>query len=234
MKKNFSYYTLIWGILLALLNFVIFVARPHIPGYVIHYDARFWIAWASIILAFICNLACAHHAFKSENLKKVFYNLPLISLSWAAMITILIVGCVFMLIPDFPEGITGIVCLLLLVFNVFAVIKASWAAETAQGVDEKVKKQTAFITNLTMKAERLYEKANSPEMKKICKDIYEALRYSDPMSSPKLAVIEAKATVKMDEFSTALITDDTFEAKEIANEMLILINERNNKCKALK
>ena len=78
MKKNVKYYVLIWLILLAVFNLVVFLVRPIIPGYVIEYDGRFWIAWAFIIAAFIGNLICAYIAFKAENLQKMFYNFPLI------------------------------------------------------------------------------------------------------------------------------------------------------------
>ena len=52
MKKNFKFYALIWAILLALFNLVVFLVRPIIPGFVIVYDARFWIAFVFIVAAF--------------------------------------------------------------------------------------------------------------------------------------------------------------------------------------
>ena len=50
------------------------------------------------------------------------------------------------------------------------------------------------------------------------------------MSNESLSVIEAKITVKMDEFSSAIVADDAEKAKEIADEIVILIGDRNNKC----
>lgn len=64
MKKNFKFFALIWAILLAVFNLVVFLIRPVLPGYEINYDARFWIAWGFIIAAFIGNLVCAYIAFK--------------------------------------------------------------------------------------------------------------------------------------------------------------------------
>ena len=70
MKKNFKFYALIWAILLAVWCAVVFLARPIIPRYVINYDARFWLAFVFIVVAFIGNLVCAYLAFKAENIKK--------------------------------------------------------------------------------------------------------------------------------------------------------------------
>lgn len=234
MKKNFKFYALIWVILLAAFNAVVFLVRPIIPGYVINYDARFWIAWAFILSAFIGNLVCAYFAFKAENLKKMFYNLPLITVSWSALIAMLVIGCILMLIPNCPAWIAAIVCILALAGNAIAVIKSVWAADTVNKVDEKVKTHTSFIKNLTVDAEGLIARAKSDAVKVECKKVFEAVRYSDPMSNEALSVIEAKITMKVDEFSSAVGADNAEKAKEIADEIVILVGDRNKKCKALK
>lgn len=234
MKKNFKYYALIWIILLAAFNAVIFLVRPVIPGYVINYDARFWIAWAFILAAFVGNLACAYFASKAENLNKMFYHLPLITVSRSALIAMLVAGCVLMLIPNCPAWISAIVCILLLAFNAIAVMKAGWAADAVGKIDEKVKTQTAFIKNLTVDAEGLLARAKSDAVRAECKKVYEAVLYSDPMSSEALSVIEAKITAKMDELAAAVAADDGVKTKEIADELIVQIGDRNRKCKALK
>ena len=234
MKKNFKFYALIWAILLAVWCAVVFLVRPIIPGYVINYDARFWIAFVFIVAAFIGNLACAYFAFKAENLKKMFYNLPLIAVSWSALIAMLVIGCILMLIPNCPVWIAAIVCIIVLAFNAIAVIKAVWAADTVNKVDEKVKAQTSYIKNLTVDAESILARAKSEPVKAECKKVFEAVRYSDPMSNEALSVIEAKITVKMDELASAVGADDAEKAKEIADEIVILVGDRNKKCKALK
>ena len=53
MKKNFKFYIIIWAILLVLYNLTVFLVRPVMPGYIINYDARFWISWGVIIATFI-------------------------------------------------------------------------------------------------------------------------------------------------------------------------------------
>ncbi len=234
MKKNFKFYALMWAVLLAVWCAVVFLVRPILPGYVINYDARFWIAFVFIVLAFIGNLVCAHLAFKAENSKKMFLNLPLITVSWSALITMLVVGSVLMLIPNCPAWITAVVCIIILAFNAIAVIKAGWAADAVSKVDERVAAQTSFIKSLIVDTESILSRAKSDAVKAECKKVHEAVRYSDPMSNDALSVIEAKITVKVDEFSTAVGADDAEKAKEIADEIVVLVGDRNKKCKALK
>lgn len=234
MKKNFRFYALIWAILLVVWSAVVFLVRPIIPGYVLNYDVRFWIAFVFIVAAFIGNLVCAYFAFKAENLKKMFLNLPLITVSWSALIAMLVVGSGLMLIPNCPAWIAAIVCIVVLAFNAIAVIKAVWVADTVNKVDEKVKAQTSYIKSLTVDTESILARAKSEPVKAECKKVYEAVRYSDPMSNEALSVIETKITAKMDEFSSAVGADDGKQAKEIANEIKVLVDDRNKLCKSLK
>ena len=233
MNKKFKYYALIWAILLAVFNTVVFLARPVIPGYEIRYDSRFWIAWAFIIGAFAGNLVCAYLAFKSEDLRKTFYNISLISVSYTGLILTIIFGILLMLIPDCPAWITAIVCVIVFAFTAIAVIKAKAASDVVEDIDNKVKAQTLFVKSLTVDAESLLVRAATPEAKDACKKVYEAVRYSDPMSNDALAGVESQITLKFNEFSSA-VTSGADGIGNLANELVVLIGDRNEKCKLLK
>ena len=213
---------------------VVFLVRPIIPGYVINYDARFWISFVFIVASFIGNLVCAFFAFKAENLKKMFLNLPLITVSWSALIAMLVAGSALMLIPNCPAWIAAIVCIVVLAINAIAVIKAVWAADTVNKVDEKVKAQTSYIKNLTVDAESILARAKSEPVKEECKKVYEAVRYSDPMSNSALASIESEIAIKFAKLSDAVVDDDFETVSNFTGKIIILLGDRNKKCKLLK
>ncbi len=233
MKKGFRSYTIVWAILLALFNAVVFLVRPIIPGFTVVYDARFWVVWAFVIAAFIGNLICADAAFKAENAEKLFYNVPLISISYTAVILMLVFGAVLLLIPNCPGWIAAIACLAILAFNAIAVVKASAAAEVVSKTGETVKAQTFFIKSLTVDAETLLAKAKSEEAKAACEKVFEAIRYSDPMSNDALADVESQITLKFSAFSDA-VTGGADSIGNLADEVVVLIEDRNKKCKFLK
>ena len=54
------------------------------------------------------------------------------------------------------------------------------------------------------------------------------------MSNEALSVTEAKITVKLDELKAATAADAAEKTKAAAGEIILLIKERNAKCKALK
>ena len=234
MKKNFKFYAIIWAVFLALFNALVFLIRPFMPWFEGFSDPQFWIAWAFILVSFIANLLCAYKAFREENLEKLFYRLPLITVSYTCLIVMLVLGSVLLMIPFSSVWITVIVCVVITAISAVAVLRADWAGEVVNATHEKVKTQTQFIKLLAVDAESLLDRAKSDAVKMECKKVYEAVRYSDPMSNDALSVIEAKITVKMDELSSAVGADDAAKAKEIADELVILVGDRNKKCKLLK
>lgn len=233
MKKNFKFYIIIWAILLVLYNLTVFLVRPVIPGYIINYDARFWISWGVIIATFIGQLFCAKVAFDSKNNEKLFLNIPLITQSYTALVVATIAGSALMLIPDCPAWIAAIVCAAVFGFGAISVIKAKAASDIVSDTDDKIKTQTLFIKSLTVDAEGLISRAKSEAVKAECKKVYEAIRYSDPMSSDALTGIESQITLKFNEFSNA-VTSGTDNIETLANEVVILVGDRNKKCILLK
>ena len=232
MKKNFKSYALIWAIFLVAFNVIVFLVRPIIPGYEIRYDLRFWIAWLFVMVAFVGNLLCASKAFQAENLEKLFYKVPLITVSYRGLIGMLVLGGALMLIPNCPAWIAAIVCVAIAAFTAVAVVKVDWAGEAVSETHEKVKAQTQFIKLLTVDAETLLGKAKTPDAKITTKKVYEALRYSDPMSSEALGEIEAELAEKFRALEAAVTADQG--VTEAAESLLETLAERNRKCKAMK
>ena len=233
MKKNFNFYAVCWIILIAVFNVVCFVTPNEAAG-MTKFGGAFWIGYIFIILAFIGQLVCAYIAFKSENLQKLFYNLPLITISYTGLVLTIIFGAACMIIPNLPNWVGIIIEVIILAFNAVSVIKASAAADLVKTTDERIKTQTLFTKTTAVNAQNIMEKAKNNEIKLECKKVYEAVRFSDPMSISELAVEEAKITVKISELSEAVDLDDAEKTKEIAEKIVQLIKERNNKCKSLK
>lgn len=233
MKNTFKFYAIIWAILLAVYNLVVFLVKP-LPGYVITYDARFWVSWAVIMAAFVGQLFCANVAFNAKNSEKFFLNVPLITKSYSSLILMTIAGSALMLIPDCPAWIAAIVCVVIFGLSAVKVLKAKAAADIVSDTGDRVKAQTFFIKSLTVDAESLMARAKNDAVKAECKKVYEAVRYSDPMSNDALASIESEITIKFAKLSDAVNEDNVESVVEAAREVVILVEERNKKCKLLK
>ena len=231
MKNKFKYYIVAWAILLVIFNLVAFLVKPNlIPGASL--DAGFWIAWGGAAIAFVGNLICTYMASKAKDLTGLFYKIPLITISYGCLIAMFVVGGVLMLIPGCPAWIVAVICIIILGINAIAVVKASAAADIITETGEKVKNNTAFIRTITVDAENLMGYAKTDEAKAQCKNVYEVLRYSDPVSNDALADIEGEIKQKFAEFSTEIKSGRDVDS--IAERLVNLISDRNRKCKALK
>ncbi|MBQ6520966.1 MAG: hypothetical protein IJI14_19850 [Anaerolineaceae bacterium] len=232
-NKLFQRYFLIWLISLAAFNVICFVVPAEIAG-VPRITGSFWTAYAFITIAFLGQLVCAWFALKADSLTKLFYNMPLLTICRTGLILMLVIGSLFMLVPFFPKWLGVILCFLILAFTAIAVIKANTAAEIVQNTETRIRKQTSTMRELTAQAESLIYQAKSEEAKAECQKVYDALRYSDPMASPALSDIENSIFVQLKEFASLIKTDNEEVVKKESEELLIFIQERNQKCKVLK
>lgn len=233
MKKSFASYFIGWLAAIGLFNVIVFVTPNEIGGES-KFTTLFWIGYAFITLFFIGQLACAYFVFRAGSLQKTFYNLALIDISVYALVAMLIVGGLCMAIIPLPTWIGIIACAAILAFSAISVTKATVAISAVAEVDKKVKTKTMFIKLLTADAQSLVTKASDDKMRELSKKVFEAVRYSDPMSDPALGAVEDKISDSFNELSAAIEANNPEAAELTANKLLALISERNAKCKILK
>ena len=184
-------------------------------------------------MAFIGQLICAYFAFRADSLNKFFYNVSLISLSYGGLVAMLVLGSLTMLIPDAFSFIGIIVCAVVLGVYIITVAMAKLAIEAVEQSEAKTKAQTQFIRLLTADAESLKGYATDDNARQACHKVYEAVRYSDPVSNPVLSGIESDISVKFSAFSDS-VKNSADNSRQLAEELCRLISERNAKVKALK
>lgn len=233
MKKGFKYYAVVWAILFAIFNLVCFVTPNEVEG-MSKFGGAFWAGYVGITLAFIGQIVCAYFAFQASSKEKFFLNIPLIRISYITLVLTVIFGAICMLIPNLPNWFGIIICFAILALGAISVIKAKAAAEVVEAVGEKVKAKTAFIKTLIVDAESLIASAKTDEIKADCKKVYEALRYSDPVSSEALFEIEREIESKLALLKQAVKDNNASAVSEYANEIVVLADNRNKKCRMMK
>lgn len=230
MNRNFKYYIAAWAVLAVIFNVIAF-ATPAVAG-ASKFDGAFWSGYVLIMLALIGQLVCAYFAFKAKSKEQIFLRLSLVTVSYSALILSFVVGAACMLIPNLPNWVGIILCALILGFTAVSVIKANAAVELVHETDARVKEKTAFIRMMTVEADNLMARAQTDEAKAMCKKVYEALRYSDPMSCNALSGTEAEISEKFSAFAAAVKNGEN--ASELADELIALIGDRNRMCKVMK
>lgn len=232
MKKNFKLYIICWAILFVIFNVIAFAVPCLFPN-TTKYSGSFGIGYTFISLAFIGQLICSYFAIKTENAKKLFLNIPLLTISYTSLILVAIVSAIFMAVPILPTWIGAVICITVFGLSAISVIKAKIAADIVSEIDDKVKTKAMFIKSLTIESENLVLSAKSTQSRAAAQKVYEVVRYSDPMSNIGLADIESQIAYKFNSFSNA-VENNSDGIYEAADEIIHLLNDRNKKCKLLK
>ena len=234
MKKILGIYVAIWVLCLALFNVLAFLV-PALPTFP-KYEAGFWIGYAVTTVAYIANLFASIRFMRGNERKDAerrLFHIPLVQKSVTALAIMTVIGGVCVAISAIPAYIGAILCVVVVVFYVISILKATIAVSEVERVGENVKQKTQFIKMLTVDASALDSRASS-EAKALTHKVYEAIRYADPMSDNALSSVEDKLKAAFESFEKAIDINDITEATTLAQTVLALVSERNAKCKALK
>ena len=234
MKKAFKYYLIAWAIMFVLFNIVVVALPKEFSILGVNYVKFGGLSWVTLIvleLCFLLHLGVTALALNQNKLSGTFYRIPLIRLSYGCVAVTLILAVLAMLV-FIPSWIPLALTVLILVMYAMALLKAVAAAELVEGVDAKTRARTSFIRDLTADADSLLARAKSEPVKASCRKVFEALRYSDPMSAYGLVDVEERIKAEFDVLTDAVIADDPKVVSASADELLTLISERNKKSKA--
>ena len=232
MKKRIGLYLAAWAVLLAVFNVIAFVTPSLFSEN--KFTSSFWIGYSLITVMMIGQLICSLFALRASSAKKMFYNISLLHTSYVGLVASFVVGGICIILTPLAYWIGAVACAIVLAVNVVAVIKATVAIDAVEKLDNKIAAQTFFIKAITADAEALMAEAKTDETVSECKKVYEALRYSDPMSHEALAPVENELAVRFAAFANAVKANDADAVSNAANEVIISINNRNKKCKLFK
>lgn len=232
MKKLFKSYFAIWSVLLVLFNIIAFVSTGWTGQE--KYTSSFWIGYVSITIAFLGQLACTNYALKNDDSRKTFFSLSLFSVGRAGLIMTFVFGGLCMLISTMPYWAGTILCAATLAFNAIAIIKTATTADIVTDTEERLNQTTTFIRSLTLDAEALLKSSTDEGAKSAIKKVYEAVRYSDPVSSTALAPLENEINLKFSDLTEAVNQNEPDKIVCIANEIMDLLAERSRNCKMFK
>jgi len=152
---------------------------------------------------------------------------------WLGILTI-VLSAVYMFVNVVPDWLVYVLFVIVCGVCAISITKAKTAVALVEGIDEKISTKTHLFKMLTADAEHLMSVSKTAELKAETKRVYEAIRYSDPMSSDALSDIEGQIQSEFEFFSQAIKSEDLELAKSVADGLLNLIDGRNKKCKALK
>lgn len=227
ISKNKGLSLVITFIIFAVYNIIAFLL-PNGKG------GMFWTGYGFSMAAILLTAGVGFYTLERKGLKSKVYGVTLLSLVWSYLIAQLIIGLLEMALPSIPFQYGIILNAILLGGCLIGLIAADIAIDEVERIDENVKKKVSYIKSLQTDIECLIDKNKDEAAKKALKDLAEAIRYSDPMSSPQLSAIENEIKVKAAGLTNAAASVDSSAIVSICDEMQQLVAERNRTCKTIK
>lgn len=223
-KKISVLWTLISIMGLAVYNLCVFLLATH-------YTNAFWVSYIFTSIAFAVQLV-AFLIFNKSNANSKFLGLPLFYFVGGYFAVQLVAGIVFMLIP-MSATLPLIIQVIILVVFLSVILTGAIAKEQFSRTEANINSAAFNIRTLAMNAEQLYLAEENGNKKAELKKLYEAIRYSDPMST-------SEAIRKLDDqIDTAFkkvcsMTDACSESdlKKEIKPILDLITKRNLLCRS--
>lgn len=226
ISKNLGLFLIVDAIVLAVFNLIAWVIPFARTG-------GFWTGYGSATFAILLTAAVASYAFGREGLKSKFYGIPMTFVVLPYLIVQVILGLVEMAVPVVPFRYELLLNGLLLAAVLIGLIGAEMGRSTVEALGAKVKAKVFYIKSLQGDVESMVPRAGDAALAKELKVLAEALRFSDPMSSPQLAGVENQMEAKVVALGS-VVGSDAAAASALCAELQQLIAERNRKCKLLK
>lgn len=229
MKNGAKLFGAIWAIIFVIFNVLVLVSYSQLD---IPNVGTFFVSYVFVLITFLAILFCGIAACK-KNKDGAFLKIPVLYVCYSGVILMFIVSAAVFL-TGIPDWIAALICMVVLAVVAIAVMTMDSATNHIAAIDQQIKRDTFFMKALTVDADRVLSKAKSNEVQKECRRAYEAIRYSDPMANPYLEPIETKIYEQLTLVEKAVEEDDAQLTKANVDELIILVNSRNQKCKLLK
>lgn len=232
--KHFKTYAIVWVLLVGLFNICCFVTPDEVNG-VNKFEGAFWPAYGFVMLAFVLHMIFAYNVFSEKNEEKRRQNTMLTTISFVELVLMIVVGAICMLIPSMSYWVAIIVCYAVLALSIIFLLSTKTVEENKFSANSILNTKTAYMRELTNNAHELISIVKTEESKAEITKVYEAIRYSDTVSSDKLK--DEEIAISNGLTSLKELLKDGSDEKAIsqkADEIVMLVEKRNNKAKEFK
>lgn len=232
-KKTVSSVVLIYIILAALLNLIIFAVFK--PGNLETKDLKlvFWFSYGFMMLAFVLQIVSLLTGRFENGVESVFFGIPLVSVSWFYFIVAAILSLAFMILVSFGVAVPFMLmlvleCIVLGVYAIAFIIGLSHKDAVVQ-IDKTIKRNVFAIRSLVTDVEVLAESVDDLQLKKKLNQLAEEIRYSDPMTNEYVQELDLQMKDAVAELEVYVGDGDIQNAETKIKQAHLLISKRNKR-----
>lgn len=213
---------LIYVILLAVFNLLVFTIFKT-------YTSVFWISYVFMTLAFVLQIVSMFLSFKTADVETAFFGIPLASFSIYYLCAALIVGAIFMVFQNAGFTLAMVIQVLILAAFFIIAIISLLAKDVVQAIDDNVKQNITTHKSILIDIEILESSCLDPELKQALAKLSDTVKYSDPISTAAIELVEQRIMRKISELRVSMENEQISEALKACKDLELLYVERNKK-----
>ena len=213
---------LIYVILLGVFNllvFTIFKTRTSV----------FWLSYTFMTIAFIVQIVSMFLSFKTADVEAAFFGIPLASFSIYYLCASLVVGAAFMIFQNAGFTLAMVIQVLILAAFLIVAIISLLARDTVQAIGDNVKQNVTNLKSVLVDVEILASSCTDPELKQALNKLVDTVKYSDPMSTAAIELVEQRIMRKISELRVSMDNNQIPDALRVCKDLEMLYVERNKK-----
>lgn len=224
--KNKNLLVVIFFIIATVYNILLF-------SVVNEYTTVFWMVYVFTMLAIIIVAITYLLAFRYNN-SYTFLNIPVTIIATIYFFVQLLCGIILLTKSNISvvfANVTQIVILgMFLIIGINGIIGKNMIVDS----ENEYNKKKFYIKSLATKIEGLIEGVFERTHKSALINLYDTIRYSDPISHQSLEDLEQKIAEEVSVLADEINNGNTFTLIEKCSVIEKLMSDRNRKCKLLK
>lgn len=232
-KKTVSAALLVYVILAALLNLIIFAVFK--PGTLETKELKlvFWFSYGFLMLAFVLQIATILTGRFESGVEAAFFGIPLVSVSLFYFIITTVLSLVLMALVSFGVAVPFMLMLVLecVVLGLYAIvfIMSLSHRDAVVEIDKNIKKNVFAIRSLVTDVETLADAAEDAQLKANLNRLAEDIRYSDPMTNEVVAELDLQMKDAVAELEVFVSEHDYTAAEAKVRQAQLLVSKRNKR-----
>lgn len=232
-KRTVSSALLVYVILAALLNLIIFAVFK--PRSLANNDLKlvFWFSYGFVMLAFILQIVAILTGRFESGVESVFLGIPLVSVSLFYCIITTVLSLAFMILVSLDVEVPFMLMLVLecVVLGLYAIafIISLSHKDVVVEIDKNIKKNVFAIRTLVTDVEALASAVDDSQLKAKLNRLSEDIRYSDPMTNAAVAELELQMKDVIAELEVYVNEQDYVNAEAKIRQAQLLISKRNKR-----
>lgn len=245
IKNEFKIYLLVWVVAIVVFHILLFnvkraisenelltsrelfnIATSESEEYLKTISVNFVLSYVFILLSFISQLVCSFVFLNQKDNKNVIYHYPIFAISLQGLVITIIFAIVFVFFA-IPSSISCIALIIIFAVTLSRCVLAKGAAEKVMANEKNINIKTQYIKVLTNEIQSMLLKVKNNDEKKIVSELYDKVRFSDPMSTIDVKETEEKIIAEIEDLHSYFGAGiDELKAK--VKKVLDLVDEKNS------